>query len=76
MKKYTSQFLIGFIITLLLGYTGLKFPGDSVVRFICLIFGVGLIVSCLDAVLVSENMKKMRFRNLRDKLRRTKKVQE
>lgn len=73
MKKYTSQFLIGFIITLLLGYTGLIFPGAAVVRFLCLLFGVGLIVSCLDAVLVSERMKKIKFRNLRDRLKKKKK---
>lgn len=73
MKKYTSQFLIGFIITLLLGYTGLKFPGDTVIRFLSLLFGVCLLVSCLDAVLVSENMKKVSFRKLREKLRKSNK---
>lgn len=70
MKKYTSHFLIGLIITLLLGYTGLEFPGDSIIRFLSLIFGVGLIVSCLDAVLVSERMKKLKFRSLRDRLKK------
>ncbi|GEQ85747.1 hypothetical protein ULMS_12550 [Patiriisocius marinistellae] len=69
MKNYTSQFLIVTLITGLLGFTGLEFTGSSIVRFVFLISVVGLLVSCLDAVLISTNMKKLRFKNLRNKLR-------
>jgi uncharacterized membrane protein YtjA (UPF0391 family) len=69
MKNYTSQFLIITVITLLLGYTGLDFPGDTAIRFICLVSGIALLLSCLDAVLVSKQMKKIRIKESRKDIR-------
>lgn len=57
MKKYTLHFLIITIISALLGFTGLDFPGDMVVRLICLFAGIALMISCLDAVIVSRKNK-------------------
>ena len=53
MKKYTVHFLIATILSALLGFTGLEFPGDTIVRLICLFVGIGLMISCLDAVIIS-----------------------
>ncbi len=53
MKKYTVHFLIATILSALLGFTGLEFPGDTIVRLICLFAGIGLMISCLDAVIIS-----------------------
>jgi hypothetical protein len=50
-----------------------KIPWRFYSTFFFLIFGVGLIGSCLDAALVSERMKKVKARNLRDRLRKRKK---
>lgn len=58
MKKYTSHFLIITIISALLGFTGLEYPGAMLVRLICLFAGIGLMVSCLDAVIVTRKNKK------------------
>lgn len=52
MKKYTFPLLIITVITALLGFTGLDFPGAMVVRLICLFAGIALMISCLDAVMV------------------------
>lgn len=52
MKKYTIHFLIVTLISALLGFTGLEFPGLIVVRVICLFAGIGLMISCLDAVIL------------------------
>lgn len=64
MKKYTFQFLIATLITALLGFTGLEFPGAVAVRLLCLFSFIALLVSCLDAVIVSHkrrrNVKKSR----------------
>lgn len=60
MKKFTSHFLIITLITALLGFTGLRFPGESFVRFICLLSGIALMVSCLDAVLLSRRQYRLR----------------
>lgn len=60
MKNYTKHFLIITIVTALLGFTGLTFPGDAVVRFICLVAGIGLMVSCLDAVIISQKKKRIK----------------
>jgi uncharacterized membrane protein YtjA (UPF0391 family) len=64
MKKYTFQFLIVTLATALLGFTGLEFPGDTAVRLLCLFAFIALLVSCLDAVIVShksrQNAKKSR----------------
>lgn len=57
MKKYTLHFLIITIVSALLGFTGLEFPGDMVVRLICLFAGIALMISCLDAVIVSRKNK-------------------
>lgn len=58
MKKYTFQFLVITIISALLGFTGLEFPGAMVVRLICLFAGIALMISCLDAVIVSQRNRK------------------
>ena len=50
MKNYTFHFLVVTILSALLGFTGLEFPGATVVRLICLFAGIGLMISCLDAV--------------------------
>lgn len=52
MKKYTLHFLIVTIVSALLGFTGLDFPGDTFVRIICLFAFIGLMISCADAVMV------------------------
>ncbi len=66
MKKYTSHFLIGTLLTLALGFTGLEFFGDTFVRFMFLIFSIGLLISCLDSVLISKQMmKKIRVKEQR-----------
>ncbi|MBT0608262.1 hypothetical protein [Aequorivita echinoideorum] len=60
MKKFTLHFLIITIISALLGFTGLDFPGGIVVRLICLFAGIGLMVSCLDSVIISRSQRKAR----------------
>lgn len=65
MKNYTFIFLIITLVTLLLGYTGLDYPGATVVRFICLVAGITLFLSCLDSVLISKNMR--RFKRKRNR---------
>jgi uncharacterized membrane protein YtjA (UPF0391 family) len=67
MKKYTLHFLLVTIISFALGFTGMEYPGASVLRFICLVAGIGLMLSCLDAVIVSK-------RNRRKKKLKTEKV--
>ncbi len=59
MKKYTFHFLIITIISALLGFTGLEFPGASMVRLICLFAGIALMISCLDAVILSRKNKRV-----------------
>lgn len=58
MKKFTSHFLIITIITALLGYTGLEYPGAMMVRIICLFAGIALMISCLDAVILSRKNRR------------------
>lgn len=65
MKNYTIHFLIITIATALLGYTGLEFPGAMAVRVICLFAGIALMISCLDAVIIS---RKKRNINKKSKL--------
>ncbi|MBB6680801.1 DUF1328 domain-containing protein [Aequorivita sp. 609] len=60
MKNYTIHFLIITIVTALLGFTGLEFPGDKLVRIICLFAGIALMISCLDAVIVSRKNKRLK----------------
>jgi len=60
MKKYTIHFLLITLITLALGFSGIEFTGASVIRFICLVAGIGLMVSCLDAVILSKRNRKLR----------------
>ncbi|SDW87090.1 hypothetical protein [Aequorivita viscosa] len=61
MKKYTIHFLIITIITALLGFTGLDYPGVMVVRLICLFAGIALMISCLDAIIViRKNRRKVK----------------
>jgi len=59
MKKFTSHFLIITIITALLGYTGLEYPGAMIVRILCLFAGIALMVSCLDAVILSRKNRRI-----------------
>lgn len=62
MKRYTFHFLILTLLTAALGFSGLEFMGDTFVRFVCLVSGIGLFISCLDAVIISRrnrrNLKK------------------
>lgn len=58
MKNYTIHFLIITIVTALLGFTGLEYPGDTTVRVICLFAGIALMISCLDAVIVIRKKRK------------------
>lgn len=60
MKNYTIHFLIITIVTALLGFTGLEFPGAKLVRIICLFAGIALMISCLDAVIVSRKNKRLK----------------
>lgn len=60
MKNYTIHFLIITIVTALLGFSGLEFPGDKLVRIICLFAGIALMISCLDAVIVSRKNKRLK----------------
>jgi len=62
MKDYTSHFLIATIITVALGFSGIEFTGAAVVRFLALIAGIGLMLSCLDAVIISKRMHKIRVK--------------
>ena len=58
MKNYTIHFLIVTILSALLGFTGLDFPGATFVRLICLFAGIGLMISCLDAIIISRKRRK------------------
>jgi len=58
MKKYTIHLLILTAASILLGFTGLEFPGASFIRFLALVSGIGLIVSCLDAVILSRKNRR------------------
>ncbi len=60
MKKYTFHFLIITLISGLLGFTGLHYPGEMVVRLICLFAGIALMISCLDAVIISRKKRKIK----------------
>lgn len=60
MKNYTIHFLIVTIISALLGFTGLEYPGDRIVRLICLFAGIALMISCLDAVIVSRKQRRIK----------------
>ena len=62
MKNYTKHFLMGTVVTLALGFTGLEYMGDTIVRFMFLIFAIGLFISCLDAVLISKRMHRIRVK--------------
>ncbi len=62
MKNYTSHFLIATIITVALGFSGIEFTGAVVVRFLALIAGIGLMLSCLDAVIISKRMHKIQVK--------------
>ncbi|AFL79901.1 hypothetical protein Aeqsu_0388 [Aequorivita sublithincola DSM 14238] len=60
MKKYTIHFLIVTLVSGILGFTGLDFPGAFFVRLICLFAGIGLMISCLDAVIVSRKNRRIK----------------
>lgn len=60
MKKYTIHFLIVTLVSGILGFTGLDFPGATLVRLICLFAGIGLMISCLDAVIVSRKNRRIK----------------
>lgn len=57
MKKYTVHFLVITLISFALGFSGIEFTGASVIRFICLVAGIALMVSCLDAVILSKRTR-------------------
>jgi hypothetical protein len=58
MKRYTFHLLIITVVTAILGFGGLEFVGDTFVRFLCLLSGIGLFISCLDAVIVSRRNRR------------------
>ncbi|CAM3445371.1 DUF1328 domain-containing protein [Aequorivita lipolytica] len=58
MKNYTFHFLIVTIVTALLGFTGLEFFGATFVRLMCLFAGIGLMISCLDAIIISRKQRR------------------
>ncbi len=60
MKKYTIHFLIITILTFGLGFSGIEFFGASVIRFICLVSGIGLMLSCLDAVILTKRNNRLK----------------
>jgi|TARA_R110000751_G_scaffold293129_1_gene400605 uncharacterized membrane protein YtjA (UPF0391 family) len=64
MKNYTIHFLLITIITFAVGFSGIEFPGAAAIRFVCLVAGIGLFISCLDAVLLSRRQRKIK-KNLR-----------
>ncbi|WP_432413004.1 hypothetical protein [Rasiella sp. SM2506] len=70
MKKYTIHFLLLTIITFALGFSGIEFAGASVIRFICLIAGIGLMISCLDAVILSKQNRRLRKTLKAEKIRK------
>ena len=63
MKNYTIHFLIITVVSALLGFTGLDFPGSKWVRLICLFSSIGLMISCLDAVIVSHKKRKIKSKS-------------
>ena len=71
MKNYTVHFLLITLFTLILGFTGLEYPGAAAVRFICLISGIGLFLSCLDAVLLSRRQGKLNKKVRAEKVKST-----
>ncbi len=60
MKNYTIHFLIITVVSALLGFTGLDFTGSKLVRLLCLFSSIGLMISCLDAVIVSQKKRKIK----------------
>lgn len=60
MKNYTIHFLIVTILSASFGFTGLEYPGATVVRVICLFAGIGLMISCLDAVIISRKQRNIK----------------
>jgi len=58
LKKYTFHLLVLTVATALLGFTGLDFSGDKFVRILCLFAGIGLMISCADAVIVSRKKRR------------------
>lgn len=60
MKNYTLHFLILTIITAIIGFSGFEFFGSTAFRFICLVSGIGLLISCLDSVLLSRRNRKLK----------------
>lgn len=70
MKKYTIHFLLITLLTFALGFSGLEYAGATAVRFVCLIAGIGTMVSCLDAVLVSKRKRALRDTMKTEKVKR------
>jgi len=60
MKNYTIHFLVLTVLTVAIGFSGYDFPGGSVVRFVALISGIALMISCLDAVILSRKQRKLK----------------
>ncbi len=59
MKKYTIHFLVLTILTFALGFLAMDFTGAPVVRFVCLISGIALMLSCLDAVILTKRNRRL-----------------
>lgn len=63
MKNYTFHFLIVTLVTGILGYSGLVFPGDKLLRIVCLFAGIALMISCLDSLIVIRKSRKIKKRS-------------
>ena len=59
MKNFTLHLLILTIVTAILGFSGLDIVGGSIIRFVFLLSGIGLLISCLDAVILSRRNRKL-----------------
>lgn len=66
MKNYTIHFLILTIITAVLGFGGFDFYGSKAVRIICLFAGIALMVSCMDAIILSRKNRKLRKQSIKN----------
>jgi len=60
MKNYTFHFLVLTLVSGILGYSGWEFPGDKLLRIICLFAGIALMISCLDSLIVIRKKRKIK----------------
>lgn len=60
MKKYTFHFLVLTLASGILGFSGLEFPGDKLLRIVCLFAAVALMISCLDSLIVIRKKRRLK----------------